>query len=167
MIARYLDKTYPSTPVLIPPATDALHEAFTQMFNHAFLLNALQVGVERSSAQLNPRTAEHFRRQNSEQAFAPAGSEERAKYWKGVQDALHLFKGWLSADGSEKLFFTGERISYADVTVAGWLQWLQRVMGEDSQEWKELVQWDGGHWGRFMLAFEKYGAVDVGSYTEL
>ena len=76
-------------------------------------------------------------------------------------------KGWLSADGSEKLFFMGERISYPDIAIASWLQWFKRVLGEDSQEWKELSQWDDGHWGRFMQEFAKYERVDEGSISTL
>lgn len=73
------------------------------------------------------------------EAFAPAGSEKRARHWKGVQDALHMVKGWLAADGSEKLFLSHGR------------QGL--VFGDDSREWKDLTQWDSGHWARFMREF--------------
>ena len=94
--------------------------------------------------------------------FSPVGSEKRAKHWKGIQDALHLFKGWLAVGGSEKLFFMGDRISNADVTIASFLQWLKLVLGESSQEWRDITQWDGGHWARLMQEFGKYDSVDVG-----
>ncbi|KAI0769970.1 hypothetical protein C8Q74DRAFT_1369210 [Fomes fomentarius] len=172
-IARYLDKTYPSTFALIPKETDALHEAFTQAFRAAFLVNVAMIILAPTCAQLSPRAAEYFRQareamfNDKMEAFAPAGSEKRARHWKGVQDALHMVKGWLAADGSEKLFFMDDRVLYADITVAAWLQSVKRVLGDDSREWKDLTQWDGGHWARFMREFEKYEAVDVGSDAEL
>lgn len=159
--------------MLIPKETDALHEAFTQAFRDAFVADVLQIGLPPTCAQLNPRSEAYFRRTRQAmfnakmEAFSPAGSEKRAKHWKGLQDALHLFKGWLSADGEEKLYFMGDRISYADVTIASFLQWLKCVLGEASDEWREITQWDGGHWARLMQEFKKYDAVDVGSSLEL
>ena len=168
-IARYLDRTYPSPATLIPKETDALHEAFTQTFRTVFMTDLLQIGLPATCAQLNPRSAEYFRRTRERwynakmEEFAPEGSEKRAKHWKAVEDALHMFKGWLEADGTKKLFFTGDKIAYADITVASFLLWIKVVCGEDSKEWKDVMQWDGGHWAKFMGEFDKYGAVDVGS----
>ncbi|KAI0754883.1 hypothetical protein C8Q80DRAFT_1141645 [Daedaleopsis nitida] len=120
-IAQYLDRTYPSTPELLPKETI----------------------VYRTYAQQNPRTAERFRCKHEAQSqgrleeLPQTGSEKWRKHWENVEDALHMFKEWIEADGvpGMVLFISaGGRISYADITIASWLAWLRRVCGENSQE---------------------------------
>ena len=163
-IARYLDRTYPN-PVLIPKGTDALHEAFTEAFRTALATDLVHVGLLPTWAQLNPYSQEYFRRTREArfgklEDVAPEGSEKRAKHWKAVEDGLHMLKGWIEADGTEKLFFTGESIAYADVTVAAFLTWIKTVFGEGSKEWRDVMEWDDGRWARFMGEFDAIGGVD-------
>ena len=168
VIARYLDKTYPSTATLIPKETDALHEAFNLAFRNAIMMDLLAIGLLATYKQLSQRSAEGFRRVHEAsckvklEELAPVGSEKRAKHWKAVEDGLHMFKGWLEADGTKKTFFTGENIAFADVTIASWLTSMKVVCGEGSEEWKDIMRWDDGHWMRFMQEFQKYQTVDVG-----
>ncbi|KAI1790135.1 hypothetical protein LXA43DRAFT_891521, partial [Ganoderma leucocontextum] len=157
------------------PETDALQAAFV----HAYLkvlyggdhLRALTMAE--SHAILRPVSAEHFLAtreavHGSFDELAPKGSEKRAGHWEGLKEIYRTFTGWLEADGrKDKLFFLGERISYTDVTVAGFLWWLRRTFGEESEEWQEIAAWDGGRWKRFMDAFAKYESMDVGSEVEL
>ena len=51
------------------------------------------------------------------------------------------------------------KIIYADVTIAAFLKGLQVLLGEDDEEWRDVLIWDGGRWAMF----GQYGAVDVGS----
>ncbi len=44
---------------------------------------------------------------------------------------------------------------------------MRRTFGAESEEWREIAEWDGGRWKKFMDAFAKYEAVDVGSDVEL
>ena len=70
---------------------------------------------------------------------------------------------WLPADEEERLLFGGEQVIYADVTVAAFLKWMQVILGQESEEWKDALSWDGGRWARFLSKFDQYGTVDVGS----
>ena len=125
-------------------------------------------------ALLNARSAAYFRA-TREVAFgakltelAPVGSEKRAKHWAGVKAAFDQYAKWLEADGSDKLFFLGpDRVAYADITFAAFLMWIRTVLAAESEEWKEMVAWDGGRWGKLLAAFEKYSAVDVGEQARL
>lgn len=174
-IARYLDKAYPETYTVIPPETDALHAAFAHGYLKALYaddhLRSLTMGE--SLAVLRPASAAHFHASReamygSFDEFAPLGSEKRTKHWEGLRENYRTIAGWLEADGrKDKLFFMGERISFADVSIAGFLWWMRRIFGEESEEWGEIVTWDGGRWKRFMDTFAKYEAVDVGSDVEL
>ena len=173
-IARYLDRTFPSSgPTLIPKETDALHMAFVQAFRDAFMNDAVQLVFLATCAQLNSRSEAYFRRTREAwlkaklEDFAPAGSEKRATHWEGVQKGLHTVKEWLEADGTEKLHFMGDKFSYADVFAASHLLWMKLVLGPESEEWMDIMKWDGGFWARFMAEFDKWETVDVGTAADL
>ncbi|TBU48540.1 hypothetical protein BD309DRAFT_853559 [Dichomitus squalens] len=174
-IARYLEKTYPNfKPTLIPPETDALHAAFEAVFWKTLWPDLRQIMLPPTNALLNPRSAEYFRRTREAmdgeklEDWTPAGSEKRERHWRGVERALDTFAEWLGTYGNrEKLFFTGVDISYADITVASFLIWIERVLGKDSKEWQDVLRWNNGRWARFMDAFRKYEAVDVGVDAEV
>ncbi|RDX53364.1 hypothetical protein OH76DRAFT_1399261 [Lentinus brumalis] len=172
-IARYLDRTYPSSgPTLISKETDALHMAFVQAFRDAYLPDAGQLFLPASCTQLNPGSEAYFRRTRETwynaklEDFAPVGSEKRAQHWKGVEKALHTIKEWLEADGTEKMNVMGDRISFADIVVVSHLVWMRLVLGPASEEWTDVMKWDGGHWARFMAGFGKWETVDVGTEVE-
>ncbi|OBZ68988.1 hypothetical protein A0H81_11337 [Grifola frondosa] len=163
LIARYLDKTYPDAPTLIPAATDALHAAFQEAIEMTFIVPLLPIMLPASNHQLNPVSEEYFRRTREArfgklEEWSPLGPVRDA-HWKAIEAGLHKVTKWLSMDGNEKLFFMGETISYADITLASFLIWIRKVLGPDSQEWKNVKRWDGGRWGKFMEAFEKYETV--------
>ncbi|RDX53365.1 hypothetical protein OH76DRAFT_1553479 [Lentinus brumalis] len=174
-ITRYLDKTYPDTPRLIPEEADALITAlevarwavFPEMDPRPIIIPAV-------FSILRPASQPYFRETREKrlgklEELAPRGSEKRAKHWEGMQKGLHKIAGWLEADGKEKLFFMGDKkgISYADFMLAGFFMWFKKCCGEDSQEWKDITSWDGGRWGRFMSALEKYEYVDEGEDVAL
>ena len=176
-IARYLDKTYPDTPALIPQETDALHAAFQRAFEAVLMPgngDFPSLMMPETQARLNPASQEYFR-QTRENWFnakledlAPPGSEKRRKHWEGLKGAFHEVAGWLQRDGREKLFFLGEdRICFADITIASFVVWLRITFGEASEEWQDVVTWDGGRWAKFAEAFGKYEYVDEGSFVQL
>ncbi|KAI0766382.1 hypothetical protein BD413DRAFT_636143 [Trametes elegans] len=168
-IARYLDRTYPDAPRLLPAETDALHAAFNVGFRSVLLDDLCPITIPATADILPPRSAAYFRA-TREVAFgakltelAPAGSEKRAKHWAGVKGAFDQYAKWLEADGSDKLFFLGtDRVAYADITIAAFLMWIRTVLGAESEEWKDVLTWNGGRWAKFAEAFEKYGSVDAG-----
>ncbi|KAI0712268.1 hypothetical protein C8Q76DRAFT_482521 [Earliella scabrosa] len=177
-IARYLDRTYPDAPTLIPAEADALTAALGAalwtVFNPDEDLGAIIVPA--AFAQLRERSRPYFRETREKWAggkleeLAPAGSEKRAKCWETIRKGMNkIATAWLEADGKEKLFFMGDRvgITYADITIAGFLMWFKETLGEDSEEWKAMMTWDDGRWGRFMMAFEKYQVVDEGEDVQL
>ncbi|KAI0632239.1 hypothetical protein C8Q77DRAFT_1272285 [Trametes polyzona] len=172
-IVRYLEKTYPDTPSLIPAGTDALHAAFNYAFHARLSGGDLRLVVIPEVLKHLPPRSEAYFRATREVAFgskleelAPPGPE-REKHWAEVQKVFSTFASWLKADGVDKPFFLGDRIGYADVTVASWLLWIRAILGEDSKEWQDLKSWDGGRWIKYLEGFAKYEGVDVGEAAVL
>ncbi|OSC97239.1 glutathione transferase FuA class [Trametes coccinea BRFM310] len=161
-IARYLDKTYPDTPRLIPYETDALHAAFEHVFIPTFLPDLIKIVAVPTTESLTPRSEAYFRAAHDITDPGP----KREEHWNGFKKALQTFAQWLDADGTgNRLFFLGNKIGYADITHAAFLIWIRIVLGADSKEWKDITTWDGGRWARFMDAFAKYETVDEGDYV--
>ncbi|OBZ68779.1 hypothetical protein A0H81_11341 [Grifola frondosa] len=158
LIARYLDKTYPDTPTLIPTATDALHAAFQTALSTTFTSTLMPITLPATNQQLNPVSEEYFRRTREAkfgklEEWSPPGPVREA-HWKAIEAGLHKVTKWLSMDGKEKLFFMGETISMQISHC-----WLADLDQEGTGEWKNVKRWGGGRWGKFMEAFEKYETV--------
>ncbi|OJT03278.1 hypothetical protein TRAPUB_6146 [Trametes pubescens] len=173
VIVRYLDKTYPDTPRLIPAGTDALHAAFDRACHFLLDSDLVPLVVNESANVLLPRGAAYFRATREAtfggplQEIAPLGSAKREKHWAGVKKAFSAFARWIQADGVDKPFLLGDLIGFADVTLASFLVFMRVVLGEDSKEWADLKTWDGGRWARYAEAFKRYESVDVGEIVVL
>ncbi|PCH40179.1 hypothetical protein WOLCODRAFT_150218 [Wolfiporia cocos MD-104 SS10] len=164
LIARYLDKAYPNTPALIPQETDALHGAFQEAFLLTIEQRILPLMLPPTNAYLHPPSEAYFRRTREAkfgkkmEEISPGGPVREAQ-WEKLRGGLTKLAEWLELDGKEKLFFTGDRVSHADLSIAGWLIWIKLILGVDSAEWLAVKTWDGGRWGRFMEHFEQYEKV--------
>ena len=66
------------------------------------------------------------------------------------EKALGRFDAYM---GDHSPFVMGTTLTYADASMAGWLTWMKRVRGPESQTWKAVESWHGGRWKRFMDAF--------------
>ncbi|KAI8990692.1 hypothetical protein BD414DRAFT_484497 [Trametes punicea] len=158
-IARYLDATYPDTPRVFPEGTEAFQEAtifalgaVMQTIGHLVMPVVLQ--------RLNDASKAHFK-QRREMVFgghieewSPPGSAVRAEQWRQLQTGFGRIAQWLAAGGKERKFFMGDYITFADITLAARLMWMKRILGEESEEWRDVEKWDGGRWARLVEAFE-------------
>lgn len=170
VIVAYLDKTYPSTPALLPAGTDALHEAFQYAFGQAVSPGPgaiFKLLFPATAHVLNPPSEEYFRRTRKAWGFEleKLKGETYREAWAQIKNGLHIVAGWLpdGAEGKERLLFGGDKVIYADIAVASTLKWIQVVFGKDSEEWQDILSWDGGRWARFVEAFKKYDVSDAGS----
>ncbi|EJF61350.1 hypothetical protein DICSQDRAFT_23203, partial [Dichomitus squalens LYAD-421 SS1] len=119
---------------------------------------------------LRPASQPYFRRTREErlgkfEELAPPGSTKRTEKWEETRQGLHRIATWLGAapdsSGEEKLFFMGSKvgITFADIRLASFFIWFKTCLGEDSEEWKNMIAWDGGRWARFTAAFEEFEVV--------
>ncbi|KAK0452720.1 uncharacterized protein EV420DRAFT_1700728 [Desarmillaria tabescens] len=138
-IVRYLDKTYPDTPTIIPSGTDAFHYAFNEALENNF--SALwHKGFFRDTKEKNTFKGRTFKE------VAPKGADkEREK-----------IDAWMKEDDK---YFMGDIISYVDFTISAWLLWIPIVYGADSKEWKDILTWHKGRWGALVKNLEKYEVV--------
>ncbi|RPD62493.1 hypothetical protein L226DRAFT_504141 [Lentinus tigrinus ALCF2SS1-7] len=174
-IARYLDRTYPDTPRLIPAEADALVSAFIDAFWAALDWQFEPIILPVETSILRPASRPYFRETREKklgcklEEAAPPGSAKHAQCWEGVQKGVHKMAGWLDADGQEKRFFMGDKmgITYADIMLASFFMWFKMSFGDESQEWRRIMSWDGGRWAGFMSAFERYEAVVEGEEVVL
>ena len=174
-IVRYLDKTYPDTPTLVPANADVLIAAFEAAFRGAFqsdrdfvraiivpaAFNRLRAGSRRYFLETREKRLGRL------EDLAPDGSEKREECWVKTERALGNVAKWWEADGREKTFVMGDVVSYPDVIVAGWFLWFRECLGEENAEWKRMMEWHNGRWSRLLAALEKYSVVDEGEDAQL
>jgi glutathione S-transferase len=142
--------------VFFPPGTDALIRGYEDLWMEKMLPPMAPLCIPRTYAQLNAASQPYFR--STREAFwgltleemAPA--DKQAALWTALERALDRFDGYTRGPGT---FVAGERMTYADVLMAGWLLWVKYLFGEESKEWKQVESWHGGRWGRLMTEFKK------------
>jgi glutathione S-transferase len=147
---------------LIPEGTAAFHYAFTDAFA-ATLPPFLAYALPASLAFLNPASQDYFR-QTRQQLFGgrrledvtPTG-DAHVVMWKKFEDAFGQIDNWISKNGAKSKYFVGDTISYADITIAGYLRWGKLVLGKD--KWEVILTWHGGRWANLMKEMEKYDVV--------
>lgn len=159
-IAEYLDRTYPDTPKVFPPGTEALQAAFyAQIMPVIFPI--IRFLLPNVPSTLNPASVEHFvsarRKVLGDMMIEPKG-EERVKAWEQVQAAFDTLYGWLSKSSGP--YFMGNTVTFTDFVVGGWLYGMVLVLGENSEEWKDVMMWNNGRWAAFKNSLEPYAATD-------
>jgi glutathione S-transferase len=164
-IAQYLDTAYPHMPLVFPAHTHALQALFLDVVSSRALNSTFIVVLEATVAQLPQRSQAYFRRTHMahfgkplEEVSPPGPMREQS-----VRDSLAVFSmayKLLQANDEGQIFITGSVPSFADITLASTLVWIKRVLGEESEEWKQYLAADGGFWGRYLNAVAKWEFVD-------
>ncbi|TCD63610.1 hypothetical protein EIP91_005189 [Steccherinum ochraceum] len=168
-IALYLDKTYPDHP-LYPPGTKGFHAAFqsTAAYQSPTLWNLI---AHAACVNLTPRSEAYFketfwRRKRSETDETPIeelagaeGSEVKEENWRQLEENLVKMGEWYERSGEGPFLMGGDKPCYADMMIGARLMWARQTWGKDSRDWKRLEGIDGGRWGRFIKALEKYATV--------
>ena len=172
-IALNLERMHPDTPTLFPRGTeDAAIAAFDAQFVPTVGRALAKLLVARTWAQLNDASKPYFRTVRERQfgqslkSLVPPGAGTAAR-WDALREALEVFAKDADARGQSETFLFGERETYADVVVVGWLGWARRMWGADTQEWAEVERWHGGRWGRLMRFFKKWEYVDIPSALDV
>ena len=161
-IIKYLDTTYPDTPVLFPPGTDAFQKAFSSIIWTSVLPPLLFIVIGRVCSILNPPSAAYFKR-TREAAFGKKLEEiGDERHWEQVERGLEAIGAYLNANGDGKdMLLMGDRITYSDIYIAAIFRWVKMVVGEESEDWKRLMYMHNGKWVRFIAQFSDYEFVDV------
>lgn len=155
-IALYLDKIYPTSPMLFPPSTVGLQKAFNVQVDAIFTNHVLLMA---HGTPFNPETAELSRKTFVERLGAKGWDdftvkgEERVKMLASFESALgDLAKIYKQ---TESAFLDGESPCYADLIVGGWLGYVKAT----TAEWKDVRTWHGGFLGKLDEALAQYAIV--------
>ncbi|TFK28928.1 hypothetical protein FA15DRAFT_664564 [Coprinopsis marcescibilis] len=172
-IAKYLDKTYPDTPRLIPISEDgkdiaAQFQAFEidWFMNHA--LSFAPVLFKEVQSVLSQRGWDFFKvvRAVNVNAVRPdrpisnldeleLSAEEKKEAWSKFKASFDFLDDKFGGKGNLTWYF-GDDISFADFMVAGLLVCVKIVVGENSDDWKEILALNDGKWKLFLERLEKY-----------
>ncbi|KAI0085822.1 glutathione transferase GTE1 [Irpex rosettiformis] len=161
-IAKYLDATYPDTPLLFPPGTAAFQAAFLSLFEPEVLFPTLMVVLARTAEMLNPPSRAYFRK-TRETVLGKLEDKNSPESWDKLEKGLGQIKTFIEANGEGKeLLFSGEKdkFTYSDFQVAASLVWARIAAGEDSEDWKKIAGFHGGFPGKFLAQFEKFYVVN-------
>ncbi|KAF8625943.1 hypothetical protein AX17_006669 [Amanita inopinata Kibby_2008] len=166
-ITRYLDKTYPQTPSIIPKGTEVF-QSFP-LFFHALGPNTTlwNFAVPATYAALNPTSQEFFRRTREEwykkkiEDMEPKGAAEAEAAWNVLKQGYNkLDRAWQLSEGLAGPYVMGNTLSFTDITVVSWTLWLRNIFGKDSQRWKDITDWNDGRWGRLVESLAKYEVIN-------
>ncbi|KAF8208743.1 hypothetical protein K438DRAFT_1666926 [Mycena galopus ATCC 62051] len=160
-IAEYLDKTYPDTPKLVPAGTHVLQKTFCVAYDTA-TEDLVHYVIPAVAKILRPKSEEYFVR-TREESFGkklsdvtPTG-EAHETAWKKVEEGFGKVDRWLNEPMNQgKPFVLGDTISFADLMIAGELQWCMKAFGEESDLWKDMITWHGGRWAKLLDTLKKY-----------
>jgi len=156
-IAEYLDKQYPTTQKLV------LDPAFETEWEGVILANVVKnlppsrfmVLHNRASAQ----AAQHIRRIREAQlgkALEDFSTEEAIhQQWKEFEKGYSNLSEFYKKAGTTFLS-KGDAPMWADIVVASWLIAQKFIYGEDSKQWKSILEWDGGLWKNINEALRVY-----------
>lgn len=156
-IARYLDETYPETPRLFPPGTDALQTAFIDIAWPPIGLPLYFSIMGVTMKKLNPSSAEFFRRTREEtfgQTMEALATDENWQAWVAglgkVKSALE------SGNPTGEGFLMGDKVTFADLQIASALIWIKVV---DDTIWEKVSSLHNGLWKTFLDSLAQYSGV--------
>ncbi|VDB86227.1 unnamed protein product [Peniophora sp. CBMAI 1063] len=162
-IAQYLDKTYPDTPMLIPPGTAALQRAFVDKVVTQLLYEAVPVLMRPvyTKGCLDDADAAHYRR-TREAWYGGKPLEEIMKMGdKGLEKTCEAFRKGLDdieryakeAGGGDH--FVGEEGPwFADTAVAAALMFTLKMCGEEHALSKVILEHEWA--SQFLVKFQKW-----------
>ena len=148
LIAEYLEDTYP-TPSIFPHGTKSLQHAFQNSigeklaFVRYFMLPCVlpKLGTQRSE--------EYFSRTKELSLGRPLKileGAEKAKEWAKFKDVMSNIDECIAKTDAKGPFVMGDTVSWADFFISAFLIYLKSILGEDSEEWKEVASWNEGRW---------------------
>ncbi|KAJ3725169.1 hypothetical protein C8R42DRAFT_694978 [Lentinula raphanica] len=163
-IAQYLDSTYSHRP-LFPVNLHAAILSFEDLWldkvlRHLFPLMILPVYLKLPTAsQEYFRTTRELRYKKKLEDIAPP--RDHSRLWDQVRRGLDAMSRYMDANGKQGLFWFGDELTYADMVMVAWFVWVKRILGEETSEWKNIIQMNNGRWGRLMHYFQQWEFIII------
>ncbi|OSD00810.1 hypothetical protein PYCCODRAFT_1445997 [Trametes coccinea BRFM310] len=126
-IGRYLDATYPDILCVFPGRIEAPQEATVDAFDK--VMAPMPIALQR----VNDACKEHFKTRR--ESWSPLDSAIRAEQWLKLQAGFEQIARWMERRGEEAVC-------------------MKCVLGDDSEEQKDVEKWHDRRWARLIAAFE-------------
>ncbi|KAL1744144.1 hypothetical protein HDZ31DRAFT_39322 [Schizophyllum fasciatum] len=157
-IAKYLDEAYPDAPKLFPEGSEEKQNAAVAV--------AVKDGPRRLVVPcvvniLNEASKPFFRATREKMLGGKLEElilhgDERTAALDGMRGALEAYVAKLDESGKDTPFLLGDKPCFADLVVAGFLQWFKAALGEDSDLWKGVSSWGGGRLRKYLEDLQPY-----------
>ena len=156
-IAEYLDKQYPTTQKLVFDPT------FETEWEGVISTNVINKVPPSTFMVLHNRVsvaaAQHIRRVRETQfgkTLEDVSTEEAVRQqWKEFENGYANLSKFYKRAGTTFLS-KGDVPMWADLVVGSWLISQNFIYGEDSKQWKGILEWDGGLWKKMNDALQVY-----------
>lgn len=160
-IAEYLEKTYPDSPKLFPAGSAGLQAAFCMVWNETLWDVFPKLLLRMSHDLLNPVSQQYFRA--TREAFfgkpIEALSDNAEEQWKTFQERWTKLAAWYAKNGSGP-YIAGDQLTYGDINIGVWFVWYGKLVGRDSEHWRNMLTWDEGRWSKLSDVLQQYETVN-------
>lgn len=156
-IVQYLDEQYPTTQKLIvdPASEDELEAAILKNVLMNFPLSTFMVLHNRTSAP----AGQHIRKIREAQFGATLeelSTEDAVRQqWERLENGYTNLSELYKKAGTTFLSKRDVPI-WADLVAGSVLISQKFLYGEDSEQWKSILEWDGGFWKKLIEALQVY-----------
>lgn len=120
-----------------------------------FPMSAFKVLHDRVSVP----AAEHIRKVREAQfgkTLEQVSTEEAVRQqWEGLENGYKNLSEFYKKAGTTFLS-KGDTPAWADLVAGSWLMCPKFIYGEDSKQWKSILEWDGGLWKGMNEALQVY-----------
>ncbi|KAK0457907.1 uncharacterized protein EV420DRAFT_1545226 [Desarmillaria tabescens] len=106
----------------------------------------------------NARTAIYMREKFSSVSSLEAPEDkERKRLWAITKEKLAKMNKCF--EESEGDFVMGSEPCFADTVLCGFLWFMRRMVGEESEEWETFISWNEGRWAKHLENFRPYEKI--------
>ncbi|KAF9254146.1 hypothetical protein L218DRAFT_846008, partial [Marasmius fiardii PR-910] len=145
-IAEYLDEAYPHTPRVFPEGTKTVQTSFIRGVE-AIYLDLTMVMMDKYTEWMSTELAESRKKLYPKLftlAYSTLSIPQQREEWEKLRGSYEfVFKQYYKEEGSE-FILGGDEPVFADFALASPLAAVKFMFGEDSMEWKEVKEWNGG-----------------------
>ncbi|KAJ1303999.1 hypothetical protein OPQ81_008407 [Rhizoctonia solani] len=158
-IALYLDDKYPAPkyPAIFAPHTRSLQHLIMTQYFPTISTCVGPIFLPNMPRLLDARSAEFLNRTRGE-LLQPLPDDVAAQKWEEARKKFVAFsKSVQLNDGTENEgpFIMGKAVSFLDFALGGLYYWIKNIEGEDSARLKEVLEWEGGRWGKHHQAIRE------------
>ncbi|KAK6536775.1 hypothetical protein TWF281_000990 [Arthrobotrys megalospora] len=160
-IAKYLNDNHPEPPIdFDSPITGEAVKVFNENLMDAF------VGLVLCDVDLSlpERSAAYFHETRPKWMMMPIKEFKQKKLnegaWEKMEKGMKVLADFIGKNGGP--FVQGEKVSYGDIRLLGYLMWAREAGPRDV--WEKIEGWGGEVLQRFMKAFEENGALSRITY---